>query len=411
MADVTTTGRHAVDGIDEALIREQLERIIASASFHNSKRYPRFLQFVVEEKLKGNAELLKERVLGIEVFDKPANYEVAEDPIVRVAAGEIRKRIAQYYVEPGHEGELRIDLPPGRYVPEFYFPKAGDLHDKPAGPLHHPVLNPLAPTEVAATEPARKLRKKWAWMAGALVLLLAGMAVANFARQPAPIETFWKPVLASSAPPIICVADLAYFMKPEPGRDGSSLKEMLATTNHLALADVVALAHVAGILEPRGKRISLTISSSTTFTDLRQHPTILVGGMDNEWTMRLTKPLRFRIVRTENPNIIGIVDSGANGAPKWVVDYATPYKQLQKEYAIVARYKDPTTDQPTIVIAGVGPEGTIAAGEFVSTPSHLDEFASRAPRGWAEKNLEIVLETEVIDGKSGPPRIMAFEIW
>src|ERR1700733_1311106 len=98
---------------------EQLERIVRSKHFRNSKRYPTFLRFVVEQTLAGKTEALKERTLGVDVFARPSHYDTNDDPIVRVTAGEIRKRIAQYYQEPGHEDELRIDLPLGSYVPHF----------------------------------------------------------------------------------------------------------------------------------------------------------------------------------------------------------------------------------------------------------------------------------------------------
>jgi hypothetical protein len=100
---------------------EQLERIVRSKHFRNSKRYPTFLRFVVEQTLAGKTEGLKERTLGVDVFARPSHYDTNEDPIVRVTAGEIRKRIAQYYQEPGHGEELRIDLPLGSYVPHFPF--------------------------------------------------------------------------------------------------------------------------------------------------------------------------------------------------------------------------------------------------------------------------------------------------
>src|SRR5258708_4097418 len=92
---------------------EQLERIVRSKHFRNSKRYPAFLRFVVEQTLAGKTEGLKERTLGVDVFARPSHYDTNEDPIVRVTAGEIRKRIAQDYQEPVHEQELRIDLPSG----------------------------------------------------------------------------------------------------------------------------------------------------------------------------------------------------------------------------------------------------------------------------------------------------------
>jgi len=81
-----------------------------------------FLRFVVEQTLAGKTEALKERTLGVDVFARPSHYDTNDDPIVRVTAGEIRKRIAQYYQEPGHEEELRIYLPLGSYVPHFFPP-------------------------------------------------------------------------------------------------------------------------------------------------------------------------------------------------------------------------------------------------------------------------------------------------
>ena len=109
--------------IDPESVQAQLRLILISTPFLHSKRYPRFLRFVVDETLAGTAERLKERVLGIEVFDRNPAYDMASDPIVRIVAGEIRKRLAQYYVD--HEKELRIQLQPGSYVPEFSWPEVG----------------------------------------------------------------------------------------------------------------------------------------------------------------------------------------------------------------------------------------------------------------------------------------------
>lgn len=107
---------------ERAAAPEQLERILANPHFKNSKRYPCLFRHVVEQSLKGRADQLKERTLGIEAFGRDPDYDTNLDPVVRTTAGEIRKRIAQYYHEPGHEAEIRIDLPAGSYVPEFRLP-------------------------------------------------------------------------------------------------------------------------------------------------------------------------------------------------------------------------------------------------------------------------------------------------
>jgi len=103
-------------------IREQLGRILASTLFRNSKRFPSLLSYTVECALRGSVEPLKERTLGVEVFGRQPDYDTTQDPVVRMTAVEIRKRLAQYYQTPGHENEIRIDFPPGSYVPEFHPP-------------------------------------------------------------------------------------------------------------------------------------------------------------------------------------------------------------------------------------------------------------------------------------------------
>src|SRR2546430_17456511 len=82
---------------DKEKIRAQMERLLHSTHFRNSKRYPTLLRYMVEETLEGRGSHLKERTLGVEVFGRPADYDTASDPVVRVTVAEIRKRIAQYY--------------------------------------------------------------------------------------------------------------------------------------------------------------------------------------------------------------------------------------------------------------------------------------------------------------------------
>src|SRR6202046_2686495 len=105
-------------------VRRQMERLLETAHFRNSRRYPALFRFIVEETLEGRGEFLKERLLGIRVFNRPPDYDTADDPIARVTIAEIRKRIAQYYHEEAHESEMRIELMPGRYEPEVYPRKA-----------------------------------------------------------------------------------------------------------------------------------------------------------------------------------------------------------------------------------------------------------------------------------------------
>src|SRR5580700_9056616 len=92
----------------DAILRE-LQEVIASAYFCNSKRYPALLQYIVENTLAGKSDRLKERTLGIEVFDRPSTYDTNAEAVVRFTAGEVRKRLLLYYTEHCHSG-IRISL-------------------------------------------------------------------------------------------------------------------------------------------------------------------------------------------------------------------------------------------------------------------------------------------------------------
>ena len=107
-----------------ALVREELERLLASDQFRNSKRSSSLLSYLVEETLAGRRDQLKERVVGASVFGREHDYDTAEDPIVRNAAVEVRKRLAQYYIDSGSTATVRIELHAGTYVPEFRYATA-----------------------------------------------------------------------------------------------------------------------------------------------------------------------------------------------------------------------------------------------------------------------------------------------
>src|SRR3984957_9239988 len=124
MLNDSVTATTAITDEERKAIKEQLERLLSNSHFSQSRRFPSFLRFVIDQTLLGQTDLLKERTLGIEIFGREADYDTASDPIVRVTATEIRKRIAQYYQEPGHETELRVSLPAGSYIPQFHWPPA-----------------------------------------------------------------------------------------------------------------------------------------------------------------------------------------------------------------------------------------------------------------------------------------------
>jgi TolB-like protein/Flp pilus assembly protein TadD len=103
----------------DGAIRQQLERILTSATFRQVDRLKRFLSFVVLETVEGHGDQLKEYVIGVQVFDKESSFDPRADPIVRVQARRLRARLVRYYKEEGGADALVIELPKGGYAPVF----------------------------------------------------------------------------------------------------------------------------------------------------------------------------------------------------------------------------------------------------------------------------------------------------
>jgi len=104
---------------EQSAVREQLDRILASPPFAQSKRRQRFLEFIVNETVAGRGDRLKGYTIALEVFDRSSGFDSNVDPIVRIEAGKLRDKLREYYETEGHEDPVRIDLPKGSYAPHI----------------------------------------------------------------------------------------------------------------------------------------------------------------------------------------------------------------------------------------------------------------------------------------------------
>jgi len=102
-----------------SMVREELDRILASAAFGRTERLKRFLRFVVEETLAGHQDEIKESTIALAVCGRDAGFDAKIDPIVRVDATRLRARLQEYYGGEGRSAPLRLELPKGSYVPRF----------------------------------------------------------------------------------------------------------------------------------------------------------------------------------------------------------------------------------------------------------------------------------------------------
>lgn len=130
----------SASGPTPAEVRAALARILSSRCFGQAGRASDFLRFVVEQTLTGHGRNLKGYVIAMAVFGRPADFDAQIDPLVRVEAGRLRRRLAEYYASEGERETLRIALPRGRYTPEWCYTE-GPANDAEIRPVSVPAAN------------------------------------------------------------------------------------------------------------------------------------------------------------------------------------------------------------------------------------------------------------------------------
>jgi hypothetical protein len=413
----------------EAVLLE-LERILASPFFRSAARSKQFLKYVVEHQLEGHSEPLKERTIGTEVFLRPPGYATGDDPVVRVQAGEVRRRLEQYSQAAPDDSHVRIELPVGSYSPVFHWSST-------AAGAPNPSVHRAAP----ASGLHQVKHRLTLWLIVGLCLTLAlGAAVAfvtvhRAERQRSILEQFWNPAFATQQPVLICLAKpVAYrpsqeiyrrYSRTHPGtfqneaersnlplpldpNEKLSWSDMFIYSDYgVSAGDVYAAVTLSSLLGKIGKPSQVRIGRNYSFEDLRNSPAVLVGAFNNKWTMQVTSNLHFAFVEDDEQFMIR---EQTPGGRVWKTRLG-PHDETTEDFGIVARLLDSKTGQFTIAAAGIGPNGTQAAAEFASNPKYLVEGLRNAPAGWQSKNLEVVLQTTVTDSITGPPQAVAAYTW
>jgi hypothetical protein len=412
--------------MDKSAILRELDSILASPPFRNSSRSKQFLSFVVQHRLDGHDELLKERSIGADLFHRPADYATGDDPVVRVQAGEVRRRLEQYYHEFSKASDVRIDLPVGTYVPEF----------------HHMPVELAVQAPPRPFPPAGELDRKWkrlAWSALAINVLLVGVLVApgilHKIARPSALQQFWAPVFSTSQPVLICLPKPIFYRpspalydnyaKAHPGTFQTQVerfnqpiplnpdekilwKDMVTFPDFgLVSGDVYAGFRISEALGRIGKPSQIRIGNESSFDELRGSPAVLIGAYSNRWTMEMTSDLRY--VFEERDGVLWIHDR-TSPDKKWFCRLGL-HGEVVTDFGVVTRLLDSKTGHSVVSVAGITAPGTDAAAQFVSAPEYLSELAKTAPPGWEKKNMQVVVQTSVIDAGASPPHVVAAYFW
>ncbi len=429
--------------IPAAEIRKTLSAILQSVPFHSSKQTKELLQFIVEQTLAGHPEMLKERIIGANVFGRRPDYDTNDDPIVRARASEVRKRLALYYQSTSEES-IRISIPSGSFRAIFEWadrvtghgasiqqpgPEDGHfLGEVSAQPDFIEAGGPkLVPVE-KGNENRRGLDRRFWFVIAALAVLLTWTTQHYFATSDErAFDQFWSPMLSGSKPVLIYIGsnavyqltssyiDKYYKLHPKSPNEEMGLESYIPLTSgtkidpedlyaakdtFVTIGDVAATTKIVTMLVRRDKQFDVRFANDVTYGDLRESPTILIGAHNNPWTLTMTENLRYVF-----DGHMTILDR-TNPQKHWSAQEGFP-----EDYAIVSRVMNAETGTTVITAAGIGFAGTSAAAEFLTNAHSIASLVKSLPKGCEKKNIQIVLHTNVINQVPSAPDIVSTYCW
>jgi hypothetical protein len=238
--------------------RTQIQRILQSKAFRTSEVQRNLLAYLADKSINGSADSLKEYVIGVDVFDKPASYDPQQVSAVRMHVGRLRQKLADYYRLEGTEDPVIVDLPKGGFKVTF-----------------EPRVEVRSIDEVPEVEPPAFVtspyyRREIALAAALLVAVacatyfgmrlwrveLTGVQAQASGWTPE-LQQLWAPILASNRPLMICLST------PTAGVTG------IGTANGAFL--------LGQFLSERKKDIQLTPSDQLSMPEIAMGNVVFVG--------------------------------------------------------------------------------------------------------------------------------------
>jgi hypothetical protein len=285
------------------------------------------------------------------------------------------------------------------------------LNDHVAGSPVSPIPGGLGKDLLPGNQLQTALRR-YALIAAFALAACASVGAYALHKMYAPPLTnqMWRPLLKSPGAVLVVIGNGPHEQKPSASPTQANLNDQMhGAYNHISFCDAVALSRISDVMGNYSKPYETKEADLASLRDLRERSVILIGAYNNVWTMRLIGSLRFHFAR--EGTLTRIVDAQNPQNRDWAVDYSKPYATSLYDYAVIARYADPTTRGSVLIIAGIGAYGTEAASDSVAMPHDIEKLLAGLPRGWENRNLEMVIKTAIVNGEPGPPDLLSAITW
>jgi hypothetical protein len=379
--------------------REELRRILESKHFASAPKKTRFLEFVSEQAFLGNGDKLNEYLIGVEVYDRGSEFNPQKDPIVRVQAHEIRRVLKKYYEEDGKGSLIRIDLPPGHYVPVFRRSTAEESDDARSA------------VETTSSRPqiGNRLHLVLTLALAAACLVLAFLLVTHAGRSgtaarsgpvaaalPEGLEWFWRPFLPPAEPPLIVVPNHPLLRAAHDGDSAQTLaagheipkadlpefrdtihfhelKRFLfvpSLTDFTSVGETMGLVSLCQMFSDVGQRYRVQQSRLVNFEEIKGDNAILLGG-NQAWSGRVflnVEGFHFQsgVIYNRSPR--------PGEQPVYKPEFDPVTNQLRRDYALVLMLPNERRENRVLLIYGIYTQGSQAAIEYLTNPERMTEL-------------------------------------
>ncbi len=396
---------------DKAHYRGQIEKLLTSHSLHGSESLCKLLRYLADHTLDHPGVTPKEYQIATEVFGRPGNFDPHLDSTVRVQAGRLRGKLAEYYATEGAEDQVLVDFPRGTYALAF--------HERPSGAGR----NHGSGLHESAAEGAQTPRR---WMAAVIlvsVILSAVVAVAmdRFLNRrtaearldtenpevPTVLRVFWKGFLTAPQEPWVIFSNAAFVGRPDSGmryykssRDGQAH----ILDHYTGVGEVLAVHALDNVFVKLHQPIRVKRGSLFSLDDAKNNDLIFIGSPSENLTLLeipSTKEFVFRQIasgpRAGNVEIVN-VHPGADEPKSFL---ATPSDEtLADDYSVVALVKGLNPSRSELILAGTTTIGTQAAVEYVCQPDNLQQLLLRlsVSNSGELKPFEAVIHVKVTRG-------------
>jgi hypothetical protein len=396
---------------DKAHYRGQIEKLLSSHALHGSESLCKLLRYLVDHALDHPGAAPKEYQIATEVFGRPSNFDPHVDSTVRVQAGRLRGKLAEYYASEGVDDQILVDLPRGTYALTFHERPAGAGRDHGSG-FHE------SPFEAVQT--SRK------WLAAVMLLsvgLSAAVAVATdrFLNRrtaearltgdspdvPVAFHVFWRGFLTGPQEPWVIFSNAAFVGRPYTGmRYYNRAKDPGAVIldHYTGVGEVLAVHALDGVFEKLRQQIRVKRGSLFSLDDAKNNDLIFIGSPSENLTLlELPNTQQFVFKQITSGSRMGTMEiinvHPESGEPKEFLP-TTPDQTLTEDYSIIALKRGLNPVHSVLILAGDTTIGTQAAVEYVCQQNSLEELLLRlsVSNSGELKPFEAVIRVKVARG-------------